>query len=112
MFEPGSHHTPADTGALHIARLQLTAGLAAACADLEEQAPTRTLARLQAPVRRFSRQARLDGIPVERMLAVLKECVGESTLRQLEHHTYDAAREQVVAWAIDEFYLGSDGTRT
>ncbi|HJU65736.1 MAG TPA: hypothetical protein VJ596_08670, partial [Gemmatimonadaceae bacterium] len=58
------------TQALDIARLQLTAGLAAACEDLEEHAATLTLARLQEPVRRFSRQARIAGTPVERMLAV------------------------------------------
>ena len=97
------------TQELEIARLRLAGELAAAWEQLfHRQSPERSLSPFEEPIRRFSSTAWAVSTPVERMLAVLKECIDESALRQLEPRSYKAAHEQLVRWAIDEFYVAGE----
>jgi hypothetical protein len=96
------------TQELEIARLQLAADLAASCEQILPATSELRLSQCEEPVRRFSRTAQAVHTPVERMLAVLKECIGESALRHLTQRAYPGAHQQLVQWAIDEFYVASE----
>ena len=96
---------------------QDTAGLLAslneACKELQHLAgPGVAYARdweprlvaVRTEAHRFARLARQSGMPPERMLVELKECLRESEMRRLDEAARGWLQERLTTWAIQGYY--------
>jgi hypothetical protein len=76
-----------------------------ACADVHA-ATTAQGGALERAVREFATSLKAAGVPVERTLALLAECVLDSKLSSLERERLTRTRERIMRWEIDGYYGG------
>jgi hypothetical protein len=78
-----------------------------ACADVHDAA-TADGGALERAVREFAASLKAEGVPVERTLALLVECMVDSRLASLERELLARIRERIMRWAIDAYYADAE----
>ena len=61
---------------------------------------------LERAVRGFATSLKGGGVPVERTLALLFDCIADAKLASRERERFVQTREQFVRWVLDAYYAG------
>jgi hypothetical protein len=85
------------------ARASLVYVLAAVCRDASvTSAPS--LERLERAVKRFAAEARLDGVSIERTLAAVERCLGDSRAARAGELGYAQLLDDALRAAMDAYH--------
>ena len=84
------------------ARASLVYALAAVCRDASV-ASAPSLERLERAVKRFAAEAKLDGVSIERTLAAVERCLGDSRAARAGELAYAQLLDDALRAAMDAY---------